>query len=303
MIKIVENRKIFFTISLCVLLLAIAIGIYNSASGNGLFNYDVDFSGGTSMQYDLGDMNTQAADVQQIIAEASGVTTPRVQKVVGTSQVTVLTTQISVEQRDAITEALTAKYPNTKILAFSEISSTVSDEMKQKAVTAILIACIAMLIYISIRFHDVKMGASAIAALIHDVVVLLAVYIIFRVPVNNSFIAAILTILGYSINATIVVFDRIRENRKFVKRHELELLINRSINQTLARSINTSVTTLLTIVCVYIFGVKSVREFAFPLIIGIISGAYSSVFFAGSVWYTLCKKGKKKPAAENTSVV
>ena len=292
MLKIVENKKKFYAISLLIIITAVCFAGFNLSTGKGAFNLDVDFSGGTSLTYYLGE-DAETADVQAIIAEAAGISSPRVQRILGTTSFTVQMRKLNGEERAGITEALRNRYPETELMGFADVSSTVSGEMQRKAITAVLASCIAMLAYITIRFKDLKMGASAIAALSHDVLVMLAVYIIFRVPINNSFIAAILTILGYSINATIVVFDRIRENKKFVKRHETEHLINSSVTQTLARSINTSLTTLIAITCVYFYGVTSVREFAFPLIIGILCGAYSSVCFAGSVWHTLISRPAK----------
>ena len=154
-------------------------------------------------------------------------------------------------------------------------------------------AAVAMLIYISIRFKDVRAGGSAILALIHDVLVVLAAYAIFRIPVNNAFIAVLLTILGYSVNSTIVIFDRIRENKGAFKRNQTAERINKSISQTLARSINTSLTTLFTIGAIYFLGVPSIQEFALPMMVGIIAGAYSSICISGSIWYTLLPKAEK----------
>ena len=178
------------------------------------------------------------------------------------------------------------------MLNVHDISGTISGEMQKTAAVAVLIACVAMLIYITIRFMDFKMGLSSILALVHDVLIMLAFYAIFRVPVNNSFIAALLTVLGYSINATIVIFDRIRENKKLMRRVTTQEIINTSVMQTMRRSIYTSLTTLFAIGAVYVFGVQSVREFALPMMVGIISGAYSSVFLSGSFWYTFIGGGK-----------
>jgi preprotein translocase SecF subunit len=169
-----------------------------------------------------------------------------------------------------------------------------SGEMQKTAAIAVAIACVAMLIYVSIRFKDLKMGACAILALVHDVCIMIAFYAVFRIPVNNSFIAALLTVLGYSINATIVVFDRIRENRGIVRRMELTEIINLSLRQTMRRSLYTSLTTLFAIGAVYAFGVKSIREFALPMMVGIISGAYSSVLLASSLWYVMVNKKKAR---------
>jgi preprotein translocase SecF subunit len=288
-LKIIENRIKVFVLSLVIILIGIGFSIYNISAGNAIFNFDVDFSGGTSLQYDL-KTEANGVDVERIISSVEGVSSPRVQAVLGTTQFTIKTLLITDSQQEEIHQALSARYEGADLLESRRISPTISAEMQQKAIVSVLLTCLAVLVYISFRFKNIKMGAAALLALAHDVLVLLVVYVVFRVPVNNSFIAAILTILGYSLNATIVVFDRVRENKKYIKSHEMENLINSSINQTLTRSINTSATSLITISCVFIFGVASVREFAFPLIIGIISGTYSSVFFAGSVWYVLVTK-------------
>ena len=168
-----------------------------------------------------------------------------------------------------------------------------SGEMQQAAIKATLIACVAMLLYISLRFRDFRAGGSAIIALIHDVLIVLSAYALLRIPVNQSFIAVLLTILGYSVNSTIVIFDRIRENKSAFQTGHAAEKINKSVSQTLARSINTSLTTLFTIGAIYILGVQSIKEFSLPLIVGIVAGAYSSICISGSVWYTFLPKIEK----------
>ena len=168
--------------------------------------------------------------------------------------------------------------------------------MQEKAFLAVAVSCIAMLIYVSLRFRDFKIGASCIIALLHDALIVLACYAIFRIPLNNSFIAAILTVLGYSINASIVIFDRLRENKRRLGSRDSENVMNISIKQSMRRSLYTSLTTFFTILALYIFGVQSVKEFALPIVVGIICGTYSSVFLAGSLWYIFdsFKKGPKR---------
>jgi len=166
--------------------------------------------------------------------------------------------------------------------------------MQRDAVLAVVIAGIFMLIYIWIRFKDVKFGASAVIALLHDVLVVLTVYALVRIPVGNTFIACMLTIVGYSINATIVIFDRIRENRKVMGKEALDVVVNTSISQTISRSINTSLTTFITIFVLYIMGVTAIREFTLPLMAGIICGAYSSICITGALWYIMKKRSEKK---------
>ena len=165
--------------------------------------------------------------------------------------------------------------------------------MQKDAIIAVVIAGICMLIYIWFRFKDIKFGASAVFALLHDVLCVLTVYTLVRIPVGNTFIACMLTIVGYSINATIVIFDRIRENRQVMYKASLEEVVNSSITQTLSRSINTSLTTFISVFVLYIMGVASIREFALPLMAGIIAGAWSSIFITGTLWYLMKKLGKK----------
>lgn len=191
-------------------------------------------------------------------------------------------------------EALQAQYPSAELEEVNDISGTVSKEMQQAAVKATALAAAAMLLYISVRFRDIRAGSSAILALLHDVLVVLAAYAVFRIPVNHGFIAVLLTILGYSVNSTIVIFDRIRENKDAFRSDEIAERIDKSVAQTLSRSINTSLTTLFTIGAIYLIGVPSIKEFALPMMIGIIAGAYSSICISGSIWYTLLPKKKAK---------
>ena len=201
-------------------------------------------------------------------------------------------------ERQSLNDALVDAFSVDESKITSEnISSTVSSEMKSDAVIAVIIATIGMLLYIWFRFKDIRFATSAVAALVHDVLVVLTFYAVARISVGNTFIACMLTIVGYSINATIVIFDRIRENLAAMKKKdELEELVNRSITQTLTRSIYTSFTTLITVVVLYILGVTSVREFALPLIVGIVCGAYSSVCITGALWFVMKKKQEKAGA-------
>ncbi|OON92499.1 MAG: protein-export membrane protein SecF [Candidatus Epulonipiscium fishelsonii] len=189
--------------------------------------------------------------------------------------------------------AIKENFPNAITLEENSFSPTISPEITAKAVQAVILSAILMLIYIWIRFQDLKFGTSAVIALIHDILVMLTVYAVFRIPINNSFIAAMLTIIGYSINDTIIVFDRIRENKKLMEKSDNSIIINKSIKQTLSRSINTSLTTLIVVLLLYIIGTSEVKEFAFPLVIGILSGTYSSIFIASPVWYEMKKNTKK----------
>lgn len=200
------------------------------------------------------------------------------------------TNELDAKQASDVKQALADKFGAIKVISEDKVSATVGSELLGSSLQALLIAAVLMLIYISFRF-ELLSGLSAVLALVHDVLVMLSMYAIFRLPVNTSFIAAMLTIIGYSINATIVIFDRVRENTKYLKKETFSNIVNTSIWQSMGRSVNTSVTTLITIVMVYILGVTSVREFALPIIIGIVCGTYSSIFLAGSFWCLL--RGKK----------
>ncbi|MCI8342396.1 MAG: protein translocase subunit SecF [Firmicutes bacterium] len=294
--RIVENRKKFFTVSIILIAVGLAAMIVNAFSGRGALNFDVDFTGGTAMTIDIGsefDNNT----VLEVIAEVTGQKSPQVQKILGTNQVSIKIQSIDGETRTALINAITEKFGigNDNVLSVSDISGTVSGEMQKAAVIAVLIACAVMLVYISIRFSDFRMGISSIIALVHDVLIMISFYAVFRIPVNNAFIAALLTVLGYSINATIVIFDRIRENRGSAVKEGIPSVVDRSVKQTMRRSLYTSITTLVAIVPLYLIGVEAVKEFALPIMVGIISGGYSSIFLSGSIWYMLTKKMKDLP--------
>ena len=288
--NIVKNRYKFFAISVILIICGIAAMVFNQAKGNGIFNFDIEFTGGTEMTVQMGDVPNE--DIIQVVKDVTGQSNPQVEKLIGTDNVTIKTQSMDSETRTELSNALKEKFSlsDDAILSIQDISGTISGEMQKTAAIAVVIACVAMLIYITIRFMDLKMGVSSILALVHDVLIMLAFYAVFRIPVNNSFIAALLTVLGYSINATIVIFDRVRENRKTMGRSSKEEIINKSLYQTMRRSIYTSLTTLFAIGAVYVFGVQSVKEFALPMMVGIISGAYSSVFLSGSIWYTLTGK-------------
>ncbi len=290
--KIVENRKKFFAASLIVIIIGFAAMIFNAQAGRGAFQYDVEFTGGTSFDLDLGQEYEQE-DLQKIITDVTGQDSPQIQQVIGTNEVTVKIQSIDSATRETLTNAILEAYPNAVMGEVNDVSGTVSHEMQTAAIKATLIAAVAMLLYISLRFHDFRAGGSAIIALLHDVLIVLTAYAVFRIPVNNTFIVVLLTILGYSINATIVIFDRIRENKSAFHANQTAEKINKSISQTLARSINTSLTTFFTVGAIYVLGVPALKEFALPMMIGILAGAYSSVCISGSVWYVLLPKNEK----------
>lgn len=290
--KIIENRKIFFAVSVVLICIGFAAMAFNANAGRGALNWDVEFTGGTSMELDMGGA-FENDTLEDIVREVTGQTSPQIQQVIGTNSVGIKLQSIDSEMRVALMDAVTKAYPDAELTEANDISGTVSGEMQQAAIKATLIACVAMLLYISLRFRDFRAGGSAIIALIHDVLIVLAAYALLRIPVNQSFIAVLLTILGYSVNSTIVIFDRIRENKSAFQTGHAAEKINKSVSQTLARSINTSLTTLFTIGAIYILGVQSIKEFSLPLIVGIIAGAYSSICISGSVWYTFLPKVEK----------
>lgn len=282
--QIVEKRKLWFLISIVIILAGLIAMPVNSMMGRGMLNYDVEFVGGTQMHVSIGqDFNNN--DIANIVKDITKQPAPQIQRILGKDEVNIKIKSIDEEARDSILEQLKSKYPNAEMLQVSDVSSTISGEMQRTSILAVTIACLAMLVYITIRFKDLKSGLSAILALLHDVLIVIGAYAILRIPINTSFIAAMLTIIGYSINNTIVIFDRIRENKKVYKRNDFENLVNNSVKQTLTRSINTSLTTLFTITAIYILGVASIKEFAMPIIIGIIAGTYSSIFISTSLWY------------------
>ena len=290
--KIVENRKKIFAASLIVLIIGFAAMIFNAQAGRGAFQYDVEFTGGTSFDLDLG-QDYEQEDLQKLITDVTGQDSPQIQQVIGTNEATVKIQSIDSATRETLTNAILEAYPNAVMGEVNDVSGTVSHEMQTAAIKATLIAAVAMLLYISLRFHDFRAGGSAIIALLHDVLIVLTAYAVFRIPVNNTFIVVLLTILGYSINATIVIFDRIRENKSAFHANQTAEKINKSISQTLARSINTSLTTFFTVGAIYVLGVPALKEFALPMMIGILAGAYSSVCISGSIWYVLLPKSEK----------
>ena len=288
MFNIVEKRKIFFSITLVVII----AGIIAMVAFGGL-NADIDFTGGTTVYVDMGE-NATENDVRDALKNVKDIKISSIQTAED-NQFIIRLNDVSTTVRDDITAALEENYKDSAVLQVDNVSPTVGSELWGNAAMALIIAIVLMLIYISFRF-ELLSGLAAVIALAHDMLVMVAVYAIFRINVNTSFIAAILTILGYSINATIVIFDRIRENSKLMTKETFKDITNKSIWQTLARSINTSLTTLMMIVVLYIFGVPSIKEFALPLMIGIVSGTYSSVFIAGPVWSLI--RGEAKDEAK-----
>lgn len=298
-VKFVEKRKLFFTISICAIVLGWVVMGVNKASGNGALNWSLDFVGGTSTtvtfneDYSLEELDEQ---VVPIFEDVTGDANVQVQKVAGGNSVVFKTRTLTVDERETLNQELEDTFGVSEDNITAEtISATVSDEMKSDCVRAVIVALILMLIYIWFRFKDMRFGASAILALAHDCLVVLTVYAIARISVGSTFIACMLTIVGYSINATIVIFDRIRENlARRKKGDDLMLLVDTSITDTLSRSLFTSLTTFIMVFVLFILGVSSIREFALPIMAGIISGTYSSVCLTGALWYVLRLKFKPK---------
>lgn len=288
--NIVQNRNKYALLSLSIIIIGLGFMVFNAVNGKGMFNYDVEFSGGTSMLIDIGG-EFQNTEIEDIVIQNSTETSPQIQRILGTTQVTIKIKSLDEDTRETIKGAFKEKYSiKDEDISIDYFSPTISSEMKSDAILALLVTCIGMLIYITFRFKDFKIGASAVMTLLHDSLIVVSVYAILRIPLNYSFIAVMLTILGYSINATIVIFDRIRENRRILQTDDKVTLINTSVKQSITRSINTSFSTLLTIVFLYILGVNSIKEFSLPIIIGIIFGTYSSVFLSGSFWYVISNR-------------
>ena len=298
-IDFLGKRKYFFALSALVIVIGfVAMGI-QSANGNGALNYSLDFKGGTSTNVTFNeDYSIEEIDekIVPIVEETVNDKNVQTQKVKGTNQVIIKTKALDLDGREALNKALVDNFGvDDSLITAENISSTVSSEMRQDAIVAVVIATICMLIYIWFRFSDIRFATSAVIALVHDVLVVLTFYAIARVSVGNTFIACMLTIVGYSINATIVIFDRIREEMKYKKRDEdLADVVNKSITYTLTRSIYTSFTTIVMVAVLYVLGVSSIKEFASPLMVGFIGGAYSSVCITGALWYVMKKHSKKK---------
>ena len=299
--KVIQSRKKYYALSLCVIVLGLLFMIVNSVKGQGAFNQDIEFTGGSLIQVDIkqGFTNELKNEIQDITKEITGNDNIRITSA-GDTGVIISMPRTETEVREKLFDAIKEKYSleDKDLLKDNDFSATISGDIKSGAVKAVIAGTILILIYISFRFKDYKFGMSAVVALIHDVCIMLAVYAIFRVPLNNSFIAAMLTIVGYSINDTIIVFDRIRENKtkKGIKEHEAASikLVDDSISQTVGRSISTSFTTIIMVILLFILGTDSVKEFAFPLIIGIAAGTYSSIFVASPIWYDLTQLHAKK---------
>jgi preprotein translocase subunit SecF len=284
MLKIVEKTKLWFAVSLIVIVIGMGFMVTKG------LNLGIDFKGGTVLDFKMNQTFIKA-DVDKIIDKHAK--NEYVSKTVDDAkniEITIKSEALSPDQTAVMVKEIKAEFKKSELVSQDTIGASVGNELKSKAIMGLIIATICMLAYIGFRF-ELKFGAAAVIALLHDILITVGVYAVFQIPVNSAFIAAILTIVGYSINDTIVIFDRIRENQKNMRKAPLEDVINTSVTQTMSRSINTVATTLFTIVSVYVF-VPSIRELSFPLIIGILVGCYSSIFIASPTWYLLKRKKK-----------
>ncbi len=305
-IDFLGKKGLYFGVSGAVVIAGIVMMFVNSgiASRGNKLNFSLEFLGGsqTVVPMEISADNDDAKlsivnnevvpEIESIVGDANVMVT----LVKGTNEVIFKTKTLNSEQREEMAEFFESKYNVNKELIKSEtISPTIGRESQRQTIIAVLIACVCMLIYIWFRFKDIRFGASSVLALAHDVMVTLAFYAFAYVSVGSTFVACMLTIVGYSINATIVIFDRIRESiSEANKNAKLEDLVNDSISATLSRSIFTSLTTFIMVVALYAFGVSSVKEFALPLMVGIVCGTYSSICLSGAMWFVFRKKLGKK---------
>ena len=285
-----SKRKIFFSISGFLVVLSIILLFVRG------LNYGIDFTGGNTLQFNLGKTKYSSKveeQVRSIVKDASGSNDITIQKT-GENDVSIKTVELTNEQSDKIINDMKSAFnlKQKNVLANDKVSGTVSGRLIGDSLKAILLAIVLMLVYITFRF-DFQSGSSAVLALTHDVMIMLGFYALFGFTVNTGFIAAVLTIVGYSINATIIVFDRVRENQRTMKKASFDEIADNAIRGSYFRAINSSLTTLFTIGVLYVMGVDSIREFALPIIVGIIAGTYSSLFIAGPFWAWWKASGKK----------
>ena len=300
-INFIRFRKVAYSLSALVIVFGFVMLFMNKKNTGYVFNYDLDFRGGSSTTITF-DKDMSMAEIDEkvipLFREATGGNaSAQAAKVAGTNEVIVKTRTMTTEERTKLYNSIQDKFSIKEDKIVTEnISGAVSREMKVDAVWALAIAIFCMLIYIWVRFRDIKFASASVLALAHDVLVTVTFYAALRWAVGSNFIACILTIVGYSINATIVVFDRIRENIQNgnVKKKGLDFAVNEAISNTLTRSINTSLTTFISVFCLYLFGVSSIRDFSMPLMVGIVSGAWSSVCIAGPLWYDFVNFSKKR---------
>lgn len=301
-IDFLSKKHVFFIASLGLVAAGFIVMGVNKATTGDTLNYSLEFKGGTATTVTFHESRTLEEINTEIVPYVEELTDSavQIQTVQGSNEVIFKTTTLEVEQREELNRMFMEQFGIAEEMITSEtISSTISSEMKSDTILAVAVAIIFMLIYIRIRFSDIRFGISSVVALLHDVLIVLAFYAVARVSVSNTFIACMLTIVGYSINATIVIFDRIRENMAgMTKKETLKDVVNKSITQTLSRSIFTSLTTFVMVAALYVLGVTAIREFALPLMVGILCGTYSSICIAGGLWYVLRMKFPPKITEE-----
>ena len=291
----VTKNKLWFTLIPVVIIVAGILGFFV----NGGFRQDIDFAGGTSVELGMGKVLTgdERAEIAKLYKDAAGIEIePTVQLTgTGSKNVVIKSTVLAAEKRDAAIKAVADKFgldAEAATLSTATQAATYGNEMKTRTLMFTLLASVLMLIYIWIRF-EWRSGVMAVLCLILNVLVMMSVYAIGKIPLSTTFIAALLTVVGYSINDTIVIFDRIRENRKFAKKSSATEVVEKSIWQSMTRTINTSITTLITLVVLYFMGASSLKNFALPIIIGIICGSFTSIFIASPWWGAWCDANKK----------
>ncbi|EHI55887.1 hypothetical protein HMPREF9333_00930 [Johnsonella ignava ATCC 51276] len=307
-IDFLSKKYIFIAVSAFVIAVGFIAMFMNDAATGKKFNYSIDFKGGTSTNVTFNeDMSLEdiSSKVVPVVSSVTNDADIQTQKVKDSTEVIIKTRTLNVEEREQLNEALKSNFNvDTDKITAESISATVSNEMKKDAIVATLVATLLMLIYIWFRFSDIRFALSSVAALMHDVLVVITFYAVAKWSLGSTFIACILTIVGYSINATIVIFDRIRENLKsFSRKLDRKEIVNLSVTQTLSRSINSSLTTFITIFILYLLGVSSIREFALPIMVGIVCGTYSSVCLAGAFWYIMIEYTNKTGAGTSVKSV
>ncbi len=300
-IDIIGKKRTFVGLSL-VIIAAGLIGLIGFGIGTGKpLNYSLEFSGGTATTVDFGKdftLSELESDVQPYFEQVTGDKDIQIQTVQNSTQVIFKTRTLSVDERLELEGLLEENFQiENEAISQQNISSTIGSEMRRSSLIAVVVAAIFMLLYIWFRFKDIRFASSAIAALIHDVLVVLTLYALARISVGSAFIACMLTVIGYSVNDTIVIFDRIRENAKAMTSktdQDLAELVNTSVNQSMGRTLSTSITTAVMVLMLLVFGVSSIRQFALPLLVGVLCGTYSSVFIAPSLWHLLRTKFRKE---------
>lgn len=297
---ILKNFKIFGIISILLCATGL-VGLLALPFGQNLFNLDIDFAGGTEMEFNMHQTVTQDIqnEVTALFKEATGTDASSVTSAGDKDElVSIRSASIDSEKRAAVIKAMLEKYSldeKTDINKNDDVSPSVGSDLQKAAFLCAIVAIVLMMIYITIRF-ELTSGLAAVCCLVHDLLIMLTCYVVFQLPLNVNFIAAALTILGYSINASIIVFDRIRENLRTARKEPFESVAERSVWQTMGRTINTTLTTLFTVGMIFILGVPSLKQFTLPLIIGIIAGGYSSIFMSASLWNFFRKHMRKKKA-------